>query len=136
MTRLTLLAAVAIALICSAPAAAQIGGPFDLTWNTFDGGGGTSSGGAFTLMGTIGQPDAGVMTGGAFELRGGFWPGAGGATPPCVADFNGDSAVNSQDFFDFLSAFFGSDPAADVNSDGVINSQDFFDFLTAFFAGC
>jgi probable HAF family extracellular repeat protein len=26
--------------------------------------------------------------------------------PPCRADFNGDHAVNSQDFFDFLAAFF------------------------------
>lgn len=38
-------------------------------------GGGASSGGAFTLRGTIGQPEAGVMTGGAFRLHGGFWAG-------------------------------------------------------------
>ena len=54
----------------------------------------------------------------------------------CSADFNGDAAVNSQDFFDFLTAFFGQDPIADFNDDGVTNSQDFFDFLGAFFAGC
>jgi hypothetical protein len=54
----------------------------------------------------------------------------------CRADFNGDDSVNSQDFFDFLAAFFESDPAADFNADKVVNSQDFFDFLTAFFAGC
>jgi hypothetical protein len=54
----------------------------------------------------------------------------------CVADFNLDGAVNSQDFFDFLSAFFGSAPDADFNRDGAVNSQDFFDFLAAFFAGC
>ncbi|MGE3107979.1 MAG: hypothetical protein AB7G11_09220 [Phycisphaerales bacterium] len=46
-------------------------------------------------------------------------------------DYNGDGAVNSQDFFDFLTALFASD--ADFNADGVTNSQDFFDFLTAFF---
>jgi hypothetical protein len=54
----------------------------------------------------------------------------------CTADFNGDGSVNSQDLFDFLSAFFAVAPYADFNRDGVINSQDFFDFLAAFFAGC
>jgi hypothetical protein len=59
---------------------------------------------------------------------------AGG--PVCLADFNNDSFVNSQDFFDFLAAFFGLLPSADFNNDTFINSQDFFDFLAAFFAGC
>ncbi len=54
----------------------------------------------------------------------------------CAADFNCDAAVNSQDFFDFLTAFFASSPDADFNADKVVNSQDFFDFLTAFFDGC
>ena len=41
---------------------AQTGGPYDLTWSTADGGGYTfSSGGNYTLGGTIGQPDAGTM---------------------------------------------------------------------------
>jgi hypothetical protein len=57
-------------------------------------------------------------------------------TPPCTADFNNDEIVNSQDFFDFLTAFFATAPEADFNNDKVINSQDFFDFLTAFFEGC
>jgi uncharacterized membrane protein len=56
--------------------------------------------------------------------------------PACPADFNRDSSVNSQDFFDFLTAFFVADPAADFNADGVVNSGDFFAFLDAFFAGC
>ncbi len=54
----------------------------------------------------------------------------------CGADFNADNAVNSQDFFDFLNAFFAGLPGADFNGDAAVNSQDFFDFLNAFFAGC
>ena len=36
-----------------------------------------SAGGAYTLGGTVGQPDAGVLSGGDYILSGGFW-GAGG----------------------------------------------------------
>ncbi len=54
----------------------------------------------------------------------------------CPSDFNCDGLVNSQDFFDFLGAFFAGQPAADFNHDALVNSQDFFDFLAAFFSGC
>ncbi len=74
-------AATAIALATAAPAFAQTGGGYELTWNTIDGGGATfSTGGGFTLGGTIGQPDAGLLTGGSFTLRGGFWGGGPVAT--------------------------------------------------------
>jgi hypothetical protein len=48
---------------------------YAIDWFSIDGGGGTSSGGAFSLSGTIGQPDANpqLMTGGNFSLTGGFW---------------------------------------------------------------
>ena len=48
-------------------------------WSTVDGGGGSSSSGAYTLSGTLGQHDAGPaqgMSGGNYHLEGGFWPGA------------------------------------------------------------
>jgi len=46
---------------------------FSIDWFTVDSGGGTSAGGAFTVNGTIGQPDAGTMAGGTFGISGGFW---------------------------------------------------------------
>ncbi len=66
---------VAVGVLLSASAVlAQTGGGFDLTWNTVDGGGGTSTGGSFSLTGTIGQPDAGApLSGGGYTLVGGFW---------------------------------------------------------------
>jgi len=45
---------------------------FSIDWYSIDGGGGTSSGGSYTLTGTIGQPDAGKSSGGSYELTGGF----------------------------------------------------------------
>src|SRR5215471_8224864 len=46
---------------------------YSIDWFTVDGGGGTSTGGVYSLSGTIGQPDAGHMSGGNFTLDGGFW---------------------------------------------------------------
>jgi hypothetical protein len=47
---------------------------FSIDWHTIDGGGGISTGGVFTVSGTIGQPDAGgPMIGGSYSLTGGFW---------------------------------------------------------------
>src|SRR5690349_24067725 len=63
---------VAIFFCCAASAAAQ---NYSIDWFTIDGGGGTSSGGQYTLSGTIGQPDAGTLSGGNYTLDGGFWGG-------------------------------------------------------------
>lgn len=51
------------------------GGDFEIIKSTIDGGGGTSSNGEFSLIGTIGQPDANqqISSGGGFLLAGGFW---------------------------------------------------------------
>lgn len=85
------------ALAALAPLAAQA--QYRIDWYTIDGGGGSSSGGAYALTGTIGQPDAELVSlcsadGGAgcvnaaFELTGGFWVGLATGTPPssCGAD--------------------------------------------------
>lgn len=48
---------------------------YSVPWSTIDGGGGTSSGGAFSVVGTIGQPDAGSHADGtaATVVLGGYW---------------------------------------------------------------
>jgi len=59
-----------LALLAVVPANAQ----YAIDWFTLDGGGGASSGGRFTLTGTIGQPDTGTLSGSNYTLQGGFWP--------------------------------------------------------------
>src|SRR6185436_15120868 len=78
MTRFAFISRITLVLLISLAtlplsAFAQSGGPFTLNWFTIDGGGGTSTGGVYSLSGTIGQPDAGRLTGGAYTLEGGFW---------------------------------------------------------------
>ena len=47
---------------------------YSIDWSTIDGGGGTSTGGVYSVSGTIGQPDAGgPMTNGQYSVTGGFW---------------------------------------------------------------
>ena len=47
---------------------------FAIDWYKVSGGGGTSTGGVYSVSGTIGQHDAGgPMTGGSYSLTGGFW---------------------------------------------------------------
>ncbi|MCC6322575.1 MAG: hypothetical protein IT438_14195 [Phycisphaerales bacterium] len=64
------------------------------------------------------------------------------STPPTrtfsilASDFNRNGSTTVQDVFDFLSAYFTSDPRADFNASGGITVQDVFDFLTAYFTPC
>jgi hypothetical protein len=47
---------------------------YSIDWHKIAGGGGTSSGGQYSVSGTVGQPDAGVpMSGGSYSITGGFW---------------------------------------------------------------
>jgi len=59
--------------ICLTAVALPLAAEYRIDWFTMDGGGGRSSGGNYSLVGTIGQPDAGSMAGGNFSLVGGFW---------------------------------------------------------------
>ena len=66
----------ALALVLVA-VSALTSGAYEIPWFTVDSGGGGSAGGAYTLVGAIGQPDAGALSGGGYALVGGFWAGAG-----------------------------------------------------------
>jgi len=47
---------------------------YAIDWHTIYGGGGTSTGGVYTVNGTVGQPDAGPrLSGGSYSVVGGFW---------------------------------------------------------------
>lgn len=55
-------------------AASAVAQTYTIDWHTIDGGGGTSTGGVYSVTGTIGQPDAGgPMTNGQYSVTGGFW---------------------------------------------------------------
>jgi hypothetical protein len=76
------LVAVCLFLLATSVVLAQSGGGYDLSWSTVDGGGWTfSSGGAYSVGGTAGQPDPGLLTGGSYTLGGGFWGGGAVANP-------------------------------------------------------
>ena len=56
------------------PLPSIFGQSYSIDWNKVAGGGGTSTGGPYSISGTIGQHDAGgPMTGGNYGLTGGFW---------------------------------------------------------------
>jgi len=114
---------------------------YAVDWCTVDGGGEMwSTGGAYELSGTIGQPDASpiAMTGGSYELTGGFWPGAA-AEAPLPGDCDGDGDVDLDDLADFEPCLRGPGGGLahgcdcfdfDANSD--VDLFDFAEFLEVF----
>ena len=64
---------VGLAVVLLGLTASTAPGQFEIDWSTIDGGGGTSTGGVYSVSGNIGQPDAGVLSGGSYTLVGGFW---------------------------------------------------------------
>jgi hypothetical protein len=92
MKKLILLLGLAIPSLCLAQS-------YSIDWYKIAGGGGTSTGGVYSVSGTIGQHDAGgAMTGGSYSLTGGFWalyavqtPGA----PFLTITYSGNRAIVS-----------------------------------------
>ncbi|MCS7206454.1 MAG: DUF11 domain-containing protein [Dehalococcoidia bacterium] len=64
----------ALPVVAGLTVLAQVGGPYEVRSSVVGAGGGNSTGGPFSLQGTIGQVDAGQMVSGTLEVRGGFWP--------------------------------------------------------------
>jgi hypothetical protein len=133
--------ALAAVSLAAAPAPAQTGGPYDLTWSTIDGGGTMwSTGGVYSLGGTIGQPDAGSLAAANLGCAGGFWSAT--AASPCYANCDGSTIapiLNVNDFVCFQTKFAQGDPYA--NCDGstippVLNVNDFICFQTRYAQGC
>ncbi len=61
-------------LVISTASASIQSNDYSVSWYTFDGGGDVSTGGDYTVMGTIGQPDAGQHSRhSTYNLTGGFW---------------------------------------------------------------
>jgi len=89
-------------------------GQYRMDWYTIDGGGGTSTGGGYTLVGTIGQPDSAYSSSGDYELLGGFWPGG----PMCVVEF--------EDFARFAESWLqtGAGLAGDIDMDTDVDVDD------------
>lgn len=119
----------ALAVLLSASFAC---GDYKIVWSTIDGGGGTMTGGAYTLTGTIGQPNAGASSGGGYELLGGFWAGG----PLCF--------VNLEDFAHFAQYWLDAPCSpdntwcggADLDMSGDVTLADFGRFLDAWLTYC
>ena len=131
-------ASTGIVILTLALAPAALAQEFDLSWWTVDGGGAMfSTGGDFSLGGTIGQHDANplVMAGGDFELVGGFWAvGPAGGGPPCdPCDANCDGSVDLTDVEPFIMLLLGGDPCAecagDTTGDGSVDLTDVEGFI-------
>ena len=92
MKKLILIASVLMPLVSFAQ-------NYSIDWSKIAGGGGTSTGGNYSLVGTIGQHDAGTLTGGNYTLEGGFLSGivliqTAGA-PKLSIQLSGSSAIIS-----------------------------------------
>ena len=92
-------------------------GQYSIDWSTVDGGGGTSTGGEYSVSGTLGQPESGGMSGGGFTLEGGFWPGvivpSTGEAPTLFIQAAGDSVIIS---WSPVSADFALETTGDLTS--------------------
>src|SRR5262245_17308096 len=125
-----------LSLAAASPALAQ---PLAVNWYSIDGGGTTAplAGGPYTIVGTIGQPDAGSLAAGSFSCVGGFWAAAT-AGNACYANCDQSTlvpALNVNDFTCFLNAYAAGLPYANCDQSTIIpvlNVNDFTCFLNRY----
>ena len=67
------LGVVIAAMLLLGLSAVQARSNFALDWFSVDAGGGTSTGGLYSVTGTVGQPDAGHLSAAGYAIDGGFW---------------------------------------------------------------
>lgn len=106
---------------------------------TIAGGGGTSTGGDWSLTCTIGQADAGpALTGSSFSLEPGFWTIQPAGPPPCPADIAAPFGIlDLNDINVFVGGFLTGDPVSDIAEPfGVLDLNDINVFVSSFLAGC
>ena len=127
--RIGIACALAATLVLAGSASGQDGGSptFDISHATQAGGGGSSSGGEFSLEGTIGEVVAGPMAGGEFDVLSGSLQSE---APVCErADFNCDGIIDGADLGVMLLNWGpcpdgGSRCQGDINNDGFVDGGD------------
>jgi hypothetical protein len=125
---------IVVSCMMAGPAFAQVGGAYDLSWNVIPGGGGSMTGGSFSLSGAAGQPAVAASTGASFTVQGGFWT----FPAPVPGDVNGDGSVDVVDLLLLVRAFgtFPGDAgyigACDFNMDGAVDVADLLNLVYNF----
>lgn len=126
-----LIIAVVTAAVSPWSVSAQSNGPFSLTWSALGGGGGASEGGDFSLMASVGLPDAGQLAGGSFTVSGGFWQCT------LIGDFSGNGLIDVADIVavaDHWQAIGAS--RFDLDGDGQVTVRDIMLAAGAFGEAC
>lgn len=69
MKRFSVLAALLVVLVCATPAMSA----YVISQSVIGSGGGSASGGSYSVVGTVGQPAIGIASGGSYIGEIGFW---------------------------------------------------------------
>jgi hypothetical protein len=118
-----------LSIVC-APAYAQSGSDYEMTWYTVDSGGVTfATGGDYEAGVTVGQPEMAVQTGGDYTVESGFWYASAGG-PSCTDDEECDDS-DACTYDACVDSVCSNEPRiyGDVNGDGVKSLFDIFCIL-------